>query len=336
MVYSDFNTPSDNMNLPQRQIASMIREQQEAMYKEEEDKIFAEQSRLAREAEENANYVQEYIENQTATLNRRAEFLESVKNAFLIESMCKLYKDSFDEPLNKRDQIVVRNLIKNFVTEQGSGDLLNRFKYQNVLVAEMGKMVQNYYNKVVDSINEETAAEEEIKKHDNDSIYPGRSKDLHLDQIIVDDFYKDLVDLDTTEASKLIKDKVADAMSDFVDQNMQNRLDYEEVINTAKEKMADMKEESAIEETMNEAKRQINEMKLKRHKNVFHYLVEAISKQAFKDQNIGKQYIHESQVDMDGVVHSAKLIYTMLEMINTTEMVDSNYIKSYVESLVEA
>ena len=53
-------------------------------------------------------------------------------------------------------------------------------------------------------------------------------------------------------------------MSDFVDQNMQNRLDYEEVINTAKEKMADMKEESTIEETMNEAKRQINEMKLKR------------------------------------------------------------------------
>ena len=39
---------------------------------------------------------------------------------------------------------------------------------------------------------------------------------------------------------------------------------------------------------------------------------------------------------MDGIVHSAKLIYTMLEMINTTEMVDSNYIKSYVESLVEA
>ena len=39
---------------------------------------------------------------------------------------------------------------------------------------------------------------------------------------------------------------------------------------------------------------------------------------------------------MDGVVNSAKLIYTMLEMLNTTEMVDTNYIKEYIEKLVEA
>ena len=328
MVYSDFNTPSENMNIPQRQIAAMLREQQEEMYKEEEAKALAEEAKATRDSEEYANYVQDYIDSHNAALNERAEFLEKAKDAFLIESLCKLYKDSFYGPMSKRDQLTARALITQFVQEQGAGDLLNRFKYQNVLVAELGRLVQNAYDKVVDSICESESEEDE-------SIYPGRSKDLKLDKTIQDDFYKDLVELDTTEASKLIKDKVADAMSEFIDQNTQNRLDYEEVINTAKEHIQDVKEESTVDATMDYAVRQINEMKRTRHKNVFHYLVEAISREAFKNDAVGKQYIHESKVDMDGVVRSAKVVYTLLEMINTTEMVDSDYIKTYVESLID-
>ena len=91
-------------------------------------------------------------------------------------------------------------------------------------------------------------------------------------------------------------------------------------------------EESYI---MTEAKREINEMRRTRKKNVFHYLVEAITKQTFADDNLRAQYVHESSVDMDGITHSAKLIYYMLEMLNTTEMVDKNYIKAYIESLIE-
>jgi hypothetical protein len=229
--------------------------------------------------------------------------------------------------MTKRDRITAKNLINTFINEQGAGELLNRFKYQNTLVAEMARIVQEHYDMVVESI---TCDDEECN-------IPGRVKELHLDKTIVDDFYKDLVDLDTTEASKLIKDKVTDAMTEFIDQNTQNKLDFEEIINTAKEKISDLKEESAVESTMNEAKRQINEMKRTRHKNIFHYMVEAISKEAFKDINgVGKQYIHESKVDMDGVVNSAKLIYTMLEMLNTTEMVSKDYIQTYIENLIKA
>ena len=279
-----------------------------------------------REREANANWLQEYAENQIIGRNNRVTFLENVKSGFLSEAMSKLYKESFGV-MTKRDRITAKNLINTFINEQGAGELLNRFKYQNTLVAEMARIVQEHYDMVVESI---TCDDEECN-------IPGRAKELHLDKTIVDDFYKDLVDLDTTEASKLIKDKVTDAMTEFIDQNTQNKLDFEEIINTAKEKISDLKEESAVESTMNEAKRQINEMKRTRHKNIFHYMVEAISKEAFKDINgVGKQYIHESKVDMDGVVNSAKLIYTMLEMLNTTEMVSKDYIQTYIENLVNA
>lgn len=326
MVYADYNKPSKNMNIPQRQITEMTHMQQEEIYKAEEDRLLAEQARVEREREANANWLQEYAENQIIGRNNRVTFLENVKSGFLSEAMSKLYKESFGV-MTKRDRITAKNLINTFINEQGAGELLNRFKYQNTLVAEMARIVQEHYDMVVESI---TCDDEECN-------IPGRAKELHLDKTIVDDFYKDLVDLDTTEASKLIKDKVTDAMTEFIDQNTQNKLDFEEIINTAKEKISDLKEESAVESTMNEAKRQINEMKRTRHKNIFHYMVEAISKEAFKDINgVGKQYIHESKVDMDGVVNSAKLIYTMLEMLNTTEMVSKDYIQTYIENLVSA
>lgn len=324
MVYADYNKPSKNMNIPQRQITEMTHMQQEEIYKAEEDRLLAEQARAEREREANANWLQEYAENQIIGRNNRVTFLENVKSGFLSEAMSKLYKESFGV-MTKRDRITAKNLINTFINEQGTGELLNRFKYQNTLVAEMARIVQEHYDMVVESI---TCDDEECN-------IPGRAKELHLDKTIVDDFYKDLVDLDTTEASKLIKDKVTDAMTEFIDQNTQNKLDFEEIINTAKEKISDLKEESAVESTMNEAKRQINEMKRTRHKNIFHYMVEAISKEAFKDINgVGKQYIHESKVDMDGVVNSAKLIYTMLEMLNTTEMVSKDYIQTYIKNLV--
>jgi hypothetical protein len=326
MVYADYNKPSKNMNIPQRQITEMTHMQQEEIYKAEEDRLLAEQARAEREREANANWLQEYAENQIIGRNNRVTFLENVKSGFLSEAMSKLYKESFGV-MTKRDRITAKNLINTFINEQGAGELLNRFKYQNTLVAEMARIVQEHYDMVVESI---TCDDEECN-------IPGRAKELHLDKTIVDDFYKDLVDLDTTEASKLIKDKVTDAMTEFIDQNTQNKLDFEEIINTAKEKISDLKEESAVESTMNEAKRQINEMKRTRHKNIFHYMVEAISKEAFKDINgVGKQYIHESKVDMDGVVNSAKLIYTMLEMLNTTEMVSKDYIQTYIENLIKA
>ena len=322
MIYSGFDKPSDNMNLPMAQIQEMLRAQNSELYKAEEDDLRRKQAACDRAYEEHAAYVNEYFNNQINAVNNRAQFLENVKTGFMTSTLLKLFKESVGYT-NQRDEIIMRNLVTNFINEQGIGELLNRFKYQNVLVAEMGRVVREAYDKVIESVT----------KDDDESTIPGRSKDLKLDQTIVDDFYKDLAEVDTVEASKLIKDKVADAMSEFVDQNIQNKVDYKEVIDTAKEKMEVVQDESMIEEIKNDTERQIHEMRLMRHKNVFHYLVEAISKETFKDESLKTRYVHESTVDMDGIVRSAELIYTMLEMVNTTEMVNEDYVQNYILTL---
>lgn len=323
MIYKDMEVPSENMIKPMHEILRMTREQEQELYQKEEDKLYAEQAQADRAYQSHAEYVNDYINDYTAGINNRARFLEGVKNGLLNLAIMHLYQESFSHPMNERDKIVAKNLVSRFINEQGIGNLLTRFKYTNTILAEMGRIVTETYNKVIDDIDS--------KKDPNNA----KPIELNLDKTIVDDFYKDIIDLDTTEASSLIKDKVADAMSDFIDQNVQNRIEFQDVINQAKEKIQDTADEVTAEAYMNEAKRQVNELRRTRPKNIFHYMVEAITKQAYKDENLNKRYIHESVMDMDGVVNSAELIYTFLEMVNTTEMVSQDYIKDYIKSLVE-
>ena len=83
------------------------------------------------------------------------------------------------------------------------------------------------------------------------------------------------------------------------------------------------------------AKRKINEMKNKKETNVFGYMVEALTTSVFKDESLKYRFVHEGNVDMDGIVESTQLIYTMLEMVNTTNMVnvDEKFINTYLTNL---
>lgn len=322
MIYSDFTVPSKNMNISLKEVLNMTREQNEELAKKDSEKILEAQTKDSEAREKYAEYMNRYVNEQEDRISTRTKFLEEVKDSFLSAAMFKLFRESCTE-LNSRDAIVAKNLIKSFIKEQGAGVLLNRFKYENVLLGEMARIVNKAYQSVVESISSKN--EDENK--------PNEVKELKLDTTIVDDFYKDLSELDTVDASKLIKDRVSDAISEFIDRNMNNKLDYEEIIQTAQERIETAKDESAVEYYSDMAKRQINEMRNSRYKNIFQYLVEAITKETFKDQTLKTMYVHESTVDMDAVVNSARLIYTMLEMQHTTNMVPDDYIKEYIASL---
>ena len=338
-MYTNMSKPSENMLRSQHEINAMTREHMEGIYKAEKDKALMESSAYERDAKKYKDTIHEYTTSRDIAINKRNKFLHSVKEGFLSAALMKIYTESMNSPINDRDEIIMKNLVSKFVQEQGVGDLLTRFDYQNTLLAEIGRVVQESYDKVVSSISSPyTDSKKDMENLTNKTAEEAKKAekyDLKLDQTIVDDFYKDMVDIDTLEASKLIKDKVAEAIEEFIDSNVEAKVDYETIINKAKEKTEKAHEESTIEIINNEAKRQIHEAKRTRHKNIFHYVVENITKEVFKDANLKARYVHESAVDMDGIVHSAEIIYTMLEMVNTLEIVDTQYIKNYISAIID-
>ena len=327
MIYSDFDKPSENMNLSQQELNRMVREQNEELYRADQEKIQREQAAVDRAREEYAARMTLYVNEQCDEVLARTEFLDHVKSSFLAECMMKLYESGAMHPLSRKDKIVARNLINGFINENGAGNLISEFATKNLLLSEMSRITMKYYNKV---LNEEAGCNGEPC-----GPYPAEVKELNLDRGITDDFYEEIQELDTTDAGKMIKDRVADAISDFMDMNLANKADYEEVIQAAQDKIAASKDDAMVEMYMEAAQREIDDMKLTREKNLFHCMVESLSKAAFKDDALKARYIHEGTVDMDGIVNSTELIYTMLEMVNTTNMVnvDEAFIERYLESI---
>lgn len=329
MIY-DMIKPSANMNLSNSAIAEMIREQQTDLYNAENEKLLAEQSAIDREREEYYSAMQQREKDLNESYVSRSERLSKIKEAFVSECIYRLFKESYGMPMTARDKVVARNLVNRFVAEHGAGELISSFSTKSMILSEFSRISQKYYDQVVESACRKECGDA------NDCN--GQIGGQVIDQRIVDDFYKDLEEVDIADASKAIKDRVADAITDFVDSNAASKVEYEDIIKQAQDKIDAINggaDESVSESYINMAKAEINRKRATKERNIFGYMVEALTTSVFKDEALKTRFVHEASVDMDGIVNSTQLIYTMLEMVNTTNMVnvDEEFITGYLANL---
>ena len=325
MVFNT-NKATDNMLLSASQLDRMYREQRIEMYNQEQDKILAEQAAVERERNAYLEQQEQYNRERYTSGMARSERLGKIKEAFISECIYKLYCESIAFPMTSADKVIGRNLVNKFVIENGAGNLIDSFATRNLILSEFSRISQKYYDKVLETCN----TPEECS-------FTGQIAGQIIAQDTVDDFYKELEDIDVKDASKAIKDRVADAISYFIDTNSANKLEYEEIIKSAQDKVDAINgaDDVVAESYLNMAKRKINEMKNSRDVNVFGYMVESLTASVFKDEALKTRFVNEGTVDMDGIVNSAQLIYTMLEMVNTTNMVNVNeeFINNYLTNL---
>lgn len=439
-----YEKPSKNFLMTQSEMAHNQAEMRHELYKAEADRAMMESAEAQRVVSEQNSKVYDYISEQRNRPMARAKFLEAAKTGFVTAALFKIVKESMNSPLSPMDEATLKGMIAQFVDEQGAGALLTKFKTQNTLLAEMGKVCREAYQSTVDHINEFGV---EFDSYDMSGMgefskpvakQPAPMADvLKLDTATVDKFYTDMDNVDSKRAAKMIKDKVKDSINNFLDNNLETRIRCEEIMNDAKEKISvakaangipdtpapaaapetpaseeqpkqveepstpaepteagaedkapsenvsadtqntpseekkkpeeadngapeankteptekpaemnkpkpqdnDKKEptqESArVEDIKRQAHRMIHEVQYNRPKNVFHYMVEAITKQALSDDALKAKFVNESKVDMPGIIHTAEIVYTMLEAFNTLEVVDEAYIINYLKSLVD-
>lgn len=325
MLYK-MNKPSENMNLSEVEINRMMHEQAVEDYNNEQERKKLKESSIAREAQEQQDYYINYQKNINEAAAKKREFLANTKASLLSECLFKLYKESSVTPLTKQDKMVARNLVNKFVLENGADELVRSFATKNLLLSEFSRITTKYYNKILEAC---------CKDDDKERFNKTQAREFEIDDQTKDDFFDELKDIDTSDASNLIKQRVSDAVSEFVDSNSEQKLEYEDIINSAKEKMAGTTNEALIEQYNYQAKAKINNMKLNRKKNVFNCMVESLAIKSFKDDKFKTKYINESALNMDNIVNDSMLIYQMLEMVNTTNMVNvtEEYMNNYVKSL---
>ena len=94
MIFN-MNKASENMLLSVTQLDTMYREQQAELYKEEQNKIMAEQAAVERERTAYLEQQNKYIEDRINAGVSRSERMTKIKEAFISECIYKLYCELF-------------------------------------------------------------------------------------------------------------------------------------------------------------------------------------------------------------------------------------------------
>ena len=257
---------------------------------------------------------------ERASLPRRySNFITSVKEEFIGECIYSIFNESLNifDRKNEKQEKVKQALVKNFIKEQGVDALLSRFRRKNVLLSEFAFIV----DKAVKAVTETTDA------HNINS--------WTIDSDIKDRFISDLDNCNSKEAIITITDRVSDAETEFVNDNMRRKLEIDSILQSKKEKLDTIedKPDEVKESVASGFARKIKAIKNRHISSIYQTIAEAMTKNALSDEELKPIYIKEGNLDMDTVLEDVGIIYTFLESLYSTEMIDDEYVKKFVNEI---
>lgn len=304
--------------LSSKQYVSEVLKSRKAEIAKENAIIVKEEKDKKKEEDEKSEYYEEMVQ-RTAIPVQYNKFITSVKEQFLSECIYSVFNESLNifDKNNKKQELVKHALVKNFIKEQGVDKLLCKFRRQNILLSEFALITDKAVKSVVETTN----------------TYNKNS--WTVDSDIKDTFTNDLTNCNTGEAIATITDRVADAETEFINDNTRKKLEIDDILQSKKEKI------DAMEDKPEEVKESVSAMydaKIKSIKNsyissIYKVIAESMTRNAITDQELRKQYIHEGNLDMKTVLEDTGILYTFLETVYTTEMADESYVREFVNNI---
>lgn len=285
----------------------------------EENAVILREKKEKEERDKEASEYYEEMVNRQSLPRRYSEFITSVKEEFLGECIYSIFNESLNvfDRKSKKQELVKKALVKNFIQEQGANQLLSKFRIKNALLSEFALIVDKAVSAVIETSNAMNI------------------NSWTIDTDIKDRFTSDLNTCNSKEAIITITDRVTDAETEFVNDNMRRKMEIDEIMQSKKEKIDAMegKPEDVKESVAASYDRKIKSIKNRHISSIYQVIAESMTKNALTDESLRPIYIKEGNLDMDTVLEDAGIIYTFLETLNTTEMVDEAYIKKFVNEI---
>lgn len=271
---------------------------------------------------EDSDVVVEAITRRSAKLNRYQSFVETIKNVYLTEGLYHMYRRSVPEIAiqNPSDRSIMRSIVSQYVQENGYDNIMRNMKSASVTMCNM-------YNTINEAVSETL---DKVDKDDPDTF--AVTNDMK------DSFFDSLNNDNIEDVSTAINNRVADAMNDFVTANAKDKDSINAALDKAKEKIdkSNEKDEELKESYNYQARREISEIR-NSSKGIFHSMVSALAESVIKsdDPSFKNEFMVENHIDMDKTISRATLLYSFVEMLNTSrlEKINSTYLESMINNL---
>lgn len=258
------------------------------------------------------------------TLNQYNKFCESVQNFLVSESIYSILQPCL-EGKSDADKEYGRVLCEQFVQEEDSYSLLRRFNRESLMLHEMYLAIMESYDNIMCKIDKEDNLTFTIKPSDKK------------------DFYDKLSDVSTSEVCKKITERSCKAAEEFIQANINDKLDMEEIAAQTKENIGkikadtDEKKKELQEECVRMGRQRMAQV-LGRPKSLYEYLVNSLVNGVLSTENsdVKSAFVNESgKINMDMVREKADVMYRFLETINTAKIksIDESYMFNILKSM---
>ena len=259
------------------------------------------------------------------------DFKKKVTDAYVVEGLTVLVDNCLSPILIREDyhQKLVRQLVTNFVNEEGSAKLLNKFKSTSYVMSEMAYIIET----TIQSILEKAKQDE--------------SKSFKLDKEDKEKFYTKLEKVDVDDAVTKITDRVRTQQQEFVNNNMEEKAALSAALTKTQNKVEDNKaklaekansekaKESAVkveESYIAMGKRRATDIRNSRTKNIFECMVYNLSKAAMINESAGQTFIDNSRLNMDKIVEHCETLCTFITALDSLKIINVN--EAYIEKML--
>lgn len=256
------------------------------------------------------------------------KFQEDVKKELLFHSIYEGILESVCESMamTSHQREVIANTIVDFINEQDIEDLLDKFKYQNLYLAEFARLINEKSDVILESAKDkikEGLPEKDAFQIENDKI---NDYILNAKGVVPDNF------------CNCVYDRVEDAVNNFIDDNRKNKSDIKKIYDDAREKvMASDGDQEIQQEALRMAKKK--EADITRSTNVFGEMVKIMTESVHRIEPIRESYTNKTtnKIDFGKLVGDVKVIYTFMEAMNTCGIidVDAKFITETLQNLRE-
>lgn len=239
---------------------------------------------------------------------------------------------------NKHEKALAKNLVKNFIKEHGTINLINSFKNKSVYLNEWYEDIVAYH----DAIMEQATAVAVSVGIPEKNIF-------EIEDETIKDFIIDTKDTIPHDITKIITNRVEDAVSDFVDSNKKQKEELRKVYEKAKQKLDTI---DNMDDTINsndplmqdfngdpnteldpkynvqqEAVRMIRSKQRsfrEQAKNVFSVMTDNTLEVIHRNQIIKEAYTTglNNHIDFQKLVNDTKVMYSFMECVNTLGIID--------------
>lgn len=267
-------------------------------------------------------------------------FSEQVRTDLLTKCLYDgmLKKVLKEQYANKHEKALAKNLVKNFIKEHGTINLINSFKNKSVYLNEWYEDIVAYH----DAIMEQATAVAVSVGIPEKNIF-------EIEDKTIKDFIIDTKDTIPHDITKIITNRVEDAVSDFVDSNKKQKEELRKVYEKAKQKLDTIDD---MDNTINsndplmqdfngdpnteldpkynvqqEAVRMIRSKQRsfrEQAKNVFSIMTDNTLEVIHRNQIIKEAYTTglNNRIDFQKLVNDTKVMYSFMECVNTLCIVD--------------